>query len=258
MFGVIKRRCVLRWLGLFGIFLLTSCSSSLKDEAERMRSEVDKLSRKNEELQREVDQRELESKRLTQQLKEKDALLIASRMGIVDPTTELYANMKTNMGDIRIQLFWRESPYTVQNFVGLAEGTREWTDPATGMPVKRPFYDGLTFHRVIPDFMIQGGDPLGNGTGGPGYSFPDEFNSTHSHAKPGTVSMANAGPDTNGSQFFIMTGSRPDLDKKHTIFGEVVEGMDTVKAIANTPRDANDKPNQPVIIKSVTIDRVQK
>ena len=140
----------------------------------------------------------------------------------------LYAQMKTSKGDIVLRLFYQRTPVTVSNFVGLAEATKEWKDPVTGKRNKTRFYDGLSFHRVIKNFMIQGGDPLGNGTGGPGYNFPDEFHPDLNHSKPGILSMANAGADTNGSQFFITHSPQPDLDGRYTAFARVVDGMDVV------------------------------
>ncbi len=167
-----------------------------------------------------------------------------------------YAVFDTSLGKIVVRLFEKEAPQTVGNFVGLAEGTKEFTDPKTGKKAKRPFYDGLIFHRVIPQFMIQGGCPLGTGTGDPGYRFADEFHSSLRHDKPGKLSMANAGPGTNGSQFFITVAPTPWLDNRHTIFGEVVEGMDIAVKISETPRGPNDKPKQPVEMKTVKIERV--
>jgi len=166
-----------------------------------------------------------------------------------------YVVFETTMGKIVCRLFEKEASQTVANFVGLTEGTKEWRDPKTGEMVKRPFYDGLTFHRVIPDFMIQGGDPRGDGTGGPGYQFADEFSPGLTHDRPGRLSMANAGPGTNGSQFFITVKPTPWLDGRHTIFGEVVEGQEVVSKIVMVPRsqDGRDRPLTPVVMKKVTI-----
>ena len=150
----------------------------------------------------------------------------------------MYAVFDTSQGTIVVRLFEKEAPQTVGNFVGLAEGTKEFKDPKTGQKVKRPFYDGLVFHRVIPQFMIQGGCPLGTGTGDPGYRFGDEFHKDLKHDKPGKLSMANAGPGTNGSQFFITVAATPWLDNKHTVFGEVIEGMDIATKISEVPRGA--------------------
>jgi len=168
----------------------------------------------------------------------------------------LYATFETSVGTFACRLFEKETPATVTNFVGLAEGTKEFTDPRTGTKTKRPFYEGLIFHRAIPKFMIQGGCPLGNGMGGPGYTFADEFRSSLRHDQPGKLSMANAGPNTNGSQFFITVAPTPWLDEHHTIFGEVVEGQDVVNAISTLPRDRNDRPHQPPVIQKVRIERV--
>jgi len=168
----------------------------------------------------------------------------------------LHAQFTTSEGSFRIRLFESEAPSTVANFVGLAEGTKEWSDPKTGQKVKRPFYDGLIFHRVIADFMIQGGDPLGTGTGGPGYKFADEFHPKARHSKAGILSMANAGPNTNGSQFFITLTPTAWLDNKHTVFGEVVDGMDVVEKIGKTATSKpGDRPLKPITIQSVAIER---
>jgi peptidyl-prolyl cis-trans isomerase A (cyclophilin A) len=167
-----------------------------------------------------------------------------------------YAVFETSQGTIVFRLFEKEAPQTVANFIGLAEGTKEFKDPRTGQKVKRPFYDGLTFHRVIPKFMVQGGCPLGTGTGDPGYRFADEFHASLRHDKAGKLSMANAGPGTNGSQFFITVAPTPWLDNKHAIFGDVIEGLDVATKISELPRGANDKPKETVILKSVRIERV--
>jgi peptidyl-prolyl cis-trans isomerase A (cyclophilin A) len=168
-----------------------------------------------------------------------------------------YAIFETSQGNIVIRLLEAEAPKTVANFVGLAEGTKEFTDAKTGKKEKRPFYDGLGFHRVIPQFMIQGGCPLGTGTGDPGYKFADEFHPSLKHSKTGKLSMANSGPNTNGSQFFITVAPTPWLDNRHTIFGEVVEGQDVADKISNLPRDAGDRPRTAVAINKLRIDRVK-
>jgi peptidyl-prolyl cis-trans isomerase A (cyclophilin A) len=167
----------------------------------------------------------------------------------------LYATIKTSMGDVVLLLFEEKAPKTVENFVALATGAKEWTDPKTGQRVKRPLYNGSIFHRVIPDFMIQGGDPLGTGTGGPGYRFEDEFHPDLKHSKAGILSMANAGPNTNGSQFFITLKATPWLDGKHSVFGEVVKGQEVVSAIANVPRNPRDRPTKDVVLREVVISR---
>jgi peptidyl-prolyl cis-trans isomerase A (cyclophilin A) len=166
-----------------------------------------------------------------------------------------HATLKTSKGDIRVVLYPDTAPKTVANFVGLATGERTWTDPATNQPQERPLYDGTVFHRVIPQFMIQGGDPLGSGRGGPGYSFEDEVDGPHRFDGPGYLAMANAGPDTNGSQFFITEVATPWLDGKHTIFGRVVEGMDVVQAIVNSDRDQRDRPLEDVVVERIEIER---
>ena len=143
----------------------------------------------------------------------------------------LYAKLETSRGEILLQLYHQRVPQTVANFVGLAEATKAWKDPISGKSKKTRFYDGLSFHRVIADFMIQGGDPLGTGSGGPGYRFQDEIHPDLNHSGPGILSMANAGPNTNGSQFFITFTATPHLDDNHTIYGEVVEGHPTLEAL---------------------------
>ena len=168
----------------------------------------------------------------------------------------LYAHFTTTEGNFTIQLFEEQAPKTVANFTGLAEGTREWTDPRSGKKSTAPLYNGTVFHRVIDGFMIQGGDPLGQGTGGPGYKFEDEFHPKLRHTKPGILSMANSGPNTNGSQFFITLAATSWLDNKHSVFGEVVSGMDVVQKIGTTATSKPaDRPLKPITIQSITIER---
>lgn len=186
-------------------------------------------------------------------MKKTTLLLISllSTTGILSAHAET-AIIKTSEGSITCALFSKEAPNTVANFVGLATGIKAFKDPKTGDMVKRPFYNGLTFHRVISGFMIQGGDPLGNGTGGPGYQFNNE-NTNASFSKPGILAMANAGPNTNGSQFFITVAPAPSLEGSYNIFGQVTSGQDVADKISNVPRDAQDKPITPVVIESITI-----
>jgi peptidyl-prolyl cis-trans isomerase A (cyclophilin A) len=168
-----------------------------------------------------------------------------------------YAHFDTTDGKFTVRLFDKDAPNTVANFVGLAEGTKEWQDPSTGQRRRDPFYDGVIFHRIINGFMIQGGDRLGQGTGGPGYKFADEFHPSLRHSKAGILSMANAGPNTNGSQFFITLGPTPHLDNRHSVFGEVVEGLDVVKKIGAVATGRQDRPLKDVVMKKVTIERVK-
>jgi len=184
------------------------------------------------------------------------SLAVAGQEAAAKKPGKVYAHFTTNLGKFTVELFEKDAPKTVANFVGLAEGTKEWTDPKTGAKVKKPLYEGLIFHRVINGFMIQGGDPLGQGIGGPGYKFEDEFSPKLRHSKEGILSMANSGPNTNGSQFFITLGPTSHLDNKHSVFGEVVEGMDVVRKIGATPVGAGDRPVTPVTM-SVKIERVK-
>ena len=166
----------------------------------------------------------------------------------------LYAHFTTSEGQFTARLFDEEAPNTVANFAGLADGSKEWTDPRGGRKTNARYFDGTVFHRVIAGFMIQGGDPLGQGTGGPGYTFADEFSPKLRHTKAGLLSMANRGPNTNGGQFFITLAPTPWLDNKHSIFGEIVEGMDVVEKIGRTPTSKPaDRPLKPIAIQSVTI-----
>ena len=168
----------------------------------------------------------------------------------------VHAEFATTEGSFTVRLFDQEAPETVANFTGLAEGTKEWTHPGTQKKMTNaPFYDGIIFHRVIEGFMIQGGDPLGQGYGGPGYQFEDEFHPELKHDRAGLLSMANAGPNTNGSQFFITLGPTPHLDRKHSIFGRVVDGLDVVESIGSVKTDRSDRPMTPVVMNKITIER---
>ncbi len=170
-------------------------------------------------------------------------------------TETLTATVRTNLGPVVIRLFPDHAPKTVRNFVELAEGGKQWTHPETGQTTTDKLYDGTIFHRVIPDFMIQGGDPLGSGRGGPGYKFADEFHPDLRFDRPYLLAMANSGPGSNGSQFFITVGATPWLNGKHTIFGEVIQGSDVVDKISRVKTGSQDRPTDDVIIESVTVER---
>lgn len=170
------------------------------------------------------------------------------------PGQKLFATFNTSEGTIKAELFWDKAPNTVWNFAALAMGKKEWNNPKTNAKETTPLYNGTIFHRVIPGFMIQGGDPTGTGMGGPGYRFADEFNAELKHDKPGILSMANAGPNTNGSQFFITEGPTPHLNNRHSVFGVVTEGLDVVKKIANVKTGPNDKPKTDVVITDIKIE----
>lgn len=179
-------------------------------------------------------------------------------MGKAEAGKPIFAVMKTSLGDITIKFYADKTPKTVSNFVGLASGEKDWKNPATGERKKGvSFYDGLIFHRVIQDFMIQGGDPLGTGTGDPGFSFEDECQKGCAFSKTGLLAMANAGPNTNGSQFFITTSMPTYLNNKHTIFGEVVKGYEVAEAISKAPKSPMDKPIEPITIVKITLSDTQ-
>lgn len=165
----------------------------------------------------------------------------------------MYAHIVTSKGTIICELLPKSAPKTVENFVGLAKGTKRWINPKSGGGSTNSLYNGTIFHRVIPNFMIQGGDPLGNGTGGPGYKFEDEFDSSQNFNQPGVLAMANAGPNTNGSQFFITVAPTPHLHMRHSIFGKVVKGQDVADAISLVPKDGSDRPLEPVALEKVLI-----
>ena len=173
-------------------------------------------------------------------------------------TETLTATLTTTQGTVTVRLFPDQAPKTVRNFVELAEGGREWTNPKTRATTKDKLYDGTIFHRVIAGFMIQGGDPLGTGTGGPGYKFADEIHPDLRFDKPYLLAMANAGPGTNGSQFFITTVPTPHLNNRHTIFGEVIEGSDVVDRISQVQTSRNDRPAQDVVLESVSIEQSEE
>jgi peptidyl-prolyl cis-trans isomerase A (cyclophilin A) len=193
------------------------------------------------------------AKRLTHADAQHDGGLARGRMPVMADT--LTVTLQTNQGEVVVRLFPDHAPKTVRNFTELAEGGREWTDPRSRKKTTAKLYDGTVFHRVIPDFMIQGGDPLGTGTGGPGYQFADEIHPDLSFNRPYLLAMANAGPGTNGSQFFITVAPTPWLNGKHTIFGEVTQGTEVVDRISRVKTGRQDRPVEDVVIESVTVDR---
>ena len=223
--------------------LLEQENTTLKGENSRLDREADALSAKVRGLEDQI-----------RRLKRREAL---ARLGIDDDDT-MAVLFETNRGRVACTLFPRESPQTVLNFVQLAEGSKAWEDPDSGAQTQRPLYHGTLFHRVMPGFMIQGGDPEGTGRGGPGYTFEDETDNGLTFDKPGKLAMANRGADTNGSQFFITDRATPHhLDGKHTIFGQC-ENLEVVQAIAETARDSRDRPVQPVIVEQVRIFRTRR
>ncbi len=172
---------------------------------------------------------------------------------LVPGTGELRAIFKTSMGDITVKLYEKEAPRTVANFVALATGQVEWTDPQTRQKTKRPLYSGTIFHRVIPEFMIQGGDPTGTGTGGPGWRFGDEIHPSLKHTGPGVLSMANAGPGTNGSQFFLCEIATPWLDGKHAVFGQAIDNIPLIAKITHVPCGAQNRPKTPITLNEIQV-----
>jgi peptidyl-prolyl cis-trans isomerase A (cyclophilin A) len=229
--------------------------ASLQAEVDKLKQEVSRAQADAARARAEAARKDQEMGSLREQLSAKAKDQVAADLGL-KPGQKLFATLKTSMGDMVVELYWDRAPATVANFVALAEGTKEWTDPRTQQKTKRPLYNGTVFHRVIPDFMVQGGDPLGNGTGGPGYKFADEFHPSLKHDKPGTLSMANSGPGTNGSQFFITEKPTPWLDNRHSIFGSVVENVELVGKMARVPT-ARDKPAKDVVLTQVLIGRGQ-
>jgi peptidyl-prolyl cis-trans isomerase A (cyclophilin A) len=232
------------------IALLAGCKDqSLVDENHRLQQQVDDLKRVNERLERDNEALKAHEKRAQEDAEAAARTQALASIGYA-PDKDIVATFVTSMGDIPCVLRPEQAPNTVVNFVQLARGEKEWTDPRNGEKSHAPLYDGTIFHRVIPEFMIQGGDPLGRGTGGPGYEFADEVGSFTVFDHPGILAMANAGPDTNGSQFFITEGTPTHLNGKHSIFGDC-EGLDVVKKIARVDRDEQDKPKEDVVLKTV-------
>ncbi len=231
--------------------LLACKDQTLIDENDKLKQRVGDLERANKRLEQDLEATKAQVARAESENAAADRAGQAAAVGF-EPGKKLSATFETSMGNITCTLRPDEAPATVQNFVQLARGEKEWTDPATRETTTRPLYDGTIFHRVIPDFMIQGGDPLGRGTGGPGYKFADEVGDFTKFDKPGLLAMANSGPDTNGSQFFITEGTPTHLNRKHTIFGDC-ENLDVVAKIARVEKDRRDKPTTDVVIKRVTI-----
>lgn len=229
---------------------LQALESDKKDLELQLNSQRGELAR----AERRAREAEARAQKLEQEISSARVEAVRADLGL-KPGEKLYATFKTSMGDLVTELYVDQAPLTVQNFVQLAEGKKEWTDPVTREKTTRPLYDGTKFHRVIPDFMIQGGDPLGTGIGGPGYRFGDEFHPELKHDRPGRLSMANAGPNTNGSQFFITEGPTPHLDRRHSIFGQVIDGQDLVAKIARVPKASGDRPKDDVVLKRLLIGR---
>jgi peptidyl-prolyl cis-trans isomerase A (cyclophilin A) len=236
---------------MFLMLMVMGCKdAAMEEENTRLKQRVEDLERTKDRLER--DNVALKASVARQEDAEKQAQTADSLAGLgLKEGQKLTATFQTSLGDIHCTLRPETAPLTVANFVGLARGEKAWTDPNTGKETTRPLYDGTIFHRVIPEFMIQGGDPLGNGTGGPGYQFADEVGSFSVFDKPGLLAMANAGPNTNGSQFFITESMPTYLNGKHTIFGECTD-LDVVKKIARVPSE-HDRPETDVVLKHVVI-----
>jgi len=258
-----------RALVVVGALALAGCQDkALIERADALSKEVDALKGKLNTL--ESDKSALQARLKASEARVKaleETARAAEKKAFVDETANalgvkagqpLFATFKTSMGDIVVELFWEKTPRTVRNFVELAEGKKAWTDPKTNQSVTKKLYDGTIFHRVIPNFMIQGGDPLGSGMGGPGYKFSDEFVAELKHDAPGTLSMANSGPNTNGSQFFLTEVPTPHLDGRHTVFGRVTSGLELIGQIARVEKGAQDRPKTDVVLKSVVIGRGSK
>jgi peptidyl-prolyl cis-trans isomerase A (cyclophilin A) len=232
--------------------LLFGCTAELKEENNQLQDNLGEVREELKTAQAENDSLRIEAERA----KEATAAAETAKALNVAPVGGMWARFDTTMGTILCELQSDKAPNTVANFVGLAEGTKEWTNPKTKAKEKKPFYDGLIFHRVIPQFMIQGGDPMGTGRGGPGYKFADEFHPDLRH-KPGTLSMANSGPGTNGSQFFITEVATPHLDNRHSVFG-YCEPLAVVKDITHAPTARGNRPLTDIMLTKVSIHRGSK
>ena len=235
---------------------LVACGpdKAMLEEKDRLEVRAADLEKANSRLEKEAETYKKRIGELEKQVKANQDTGIWDKLGLKKDQA-LSVTFKTTLGDIRCELWPKVAPNTVLNFVELAEGTKEWEDPRTGKKVKQPLYDGTTFHRVIPGFMIQGGDPLGTGTGGPGYRFADETDPSVTFDRKGLLAMANAGPDTNGSQFFITDSLPTHLNGKHTIFGDCSKDNKVTYAISQVARDARDKPVTAVVVKKAAIER---
>jgi len=243
---------ITRWIAIAMCALLAGCTAELKEENNELKASLSEAKQELKAAQDDLDALRIETERA------RESAAKAKTAKALELTTSggLWARFDTSMGAILCELEAEKAPKTVANFIGLAEGTKEWTNPKTRAKEKKPFYDGLIFHRVIPKFMIQGGDPMGTGRGGPGYKFADEFHPDLRH-KPGTLSMANSGPGTNGSQFFITEVATPHLDGKHSIFG-YCEPLQVVKDITHVATARGNRPLTDIVLKKVSIHRGSK
>lgn len=237
------------------LVLMAGCGPdpAMVKQIDEQKAEIDRLNTELQRAERERDALRSRAERLNADMEKSKNEAMVSALGLKEGQ-KLSAELDTTMGTITCVLWPDKAPKTVVNFVQLAEGSKEWTNPRTGEKTNTPLYNGTIFHRVIPGFMIQGGDPLGNGTGGPGYKFEDETDNGLQFDHPGLLAMANAGPNTNGSQFFITDSTPSHLNGKHTIFGDCTP-IETVRAIANVERGSRDKPVKDVVLKKVTITR---
>ncbi len=237
---------------MFLIWLALGCKDAeMEAENAKLKQRVEDLERANDRLEKDNTALTARVKRMQEAEEKAKKAAALQKLGLTEGK-KLHATFQTSLGDIHCVLRPEQAPETVANFVELARGERTWKDPETGKDTKRPLYDGTIFHRVIPEFMIQGGDPLGNGTGGPGYEFADEVGDYTVFDEPGLLAMANAGPDTNGSQFFITEGTPSHLNGKHTIFGDC-DDLDVVKKIARVPTKGGDRPAEDVVLKKVVV-----